>query len=282
MLSHSLTYLTLIGGIELVSPILTAYKGGEVWRESVSQMWRFLSLRYGVTADASCSTHVHLSLARGFSLTQLKRLAQAVIYFECAVEALMPPDRRGNEYARSNWIDNKHLAYKNLNRDQSMLAIEACKSQEEVIALMNPDKSKYFGVNFLALERYKTVEFRRGAASTKLNDVFMWVEFAMTFLQASIQLPSKNDFSRFQPTVGGLRNFFDNANLVEDPGMNQRKYLDLLFHGHASNQRAEPIPVKLETLSKEKKAKLSKKIEADKQSNPMLDKIGDATREGIL
>ncbi|KAH6839568.1 hypothetical protein B0I37DRAFT_439316 [Chaetomium sp. MPI-CAGE-AT-0009] len=256
-------------GIELVSPILTAYQGGGVWRESVTQIWRFLELRYRVSANESCSTHVHLSLAGGFSLPQLKRLAQAVIYFECA-------------YARSNWIDNKHLAYKNLTRDQSMLKIEACKTQGEVIQLMNPDGSRYFGVNFLALEKYKTVEFRRGAASTKLDDVFKWVEFAMTFLQASIQLSAKSDFSRFQPTVGGLRKFFDNARLVEDPGMNQRKYLNLLFQSHKPEEKAEPIPVRLETLSKEKRAKLSKKVEADKLSNPMLDKISDATQDGLL
>lgn len=37
------------------------------------------------------------------------------------------------------------------------------------------------------------------------------------------------------------------------------------------NERAEPIPSKLERLSKKKKAKLSQKIEADKKSKLMLD-----------
>ncbi|KAK4135061.1 hypothetical protein BT67DRAFT_420686 [Trichocladium antarcticum] len=266
-------------GIELVSPILTAYKGG-VWRKDVQKMWQFLVGEFRVSADESCSTHVHLSLASGFALSQLKRLAQAVIYFECAIEALMPVDRRGNEYARSNWIDNKHLAYKNLTRDQSMLAIEACKSQRDVINLMNPDQSKYFGFNFLALEKYKTVEFRRGAASTTVNHVFKWVEFAMTFLQASIQASDMGTFKKFQPTVSGLKQFFSSAELVNDAGMNQAKYTER--QGHSENEKVEPTPVKLESLSKEKRAKLNKKIEADKHSKPMLDKISDATQKGLI
>ncbi|KAK4106893.1 hypothetical protein N658DRAFT_555660 [Parathielavia hyrcaniae] len=210
-------------------------------------MWEFSQSTCTVSEDASCSTHVHLSLAGGFSLVQLKRLAQAIIYFEPAVEALIPADRRANEYARSNWIENKHLAYKNLSRGQSVELIEACRTERD------------------------TVEFRRGAASSTARDVFKWVEFALAFLQASIQLPARGALASFPPNVGGLKKFFDSARLIEDPGMRRK-----------SEGRAEPTPVKLESLSKQKTEKLHKKIEKDKHSNPMLDRITDASHKGLI
>jgi hypothetical protein len=193
-----------------------------------------------------------------------------------------PPARRGNEFAMSNWIDNPNLACKNLNREKSTQAIEACKTQRDVINLMNPDQSKYFGFNFMNLETYKTIEFRRGAASSNVTHVFMWVEFAMTFLQASIQASNISAFKKFQPTVGGLKKFFATAAVVDDPGMNQPNYLKPLFKDHKDDERVEPTPVLLKKLSKEKRDKLKQKIEADKKSNPMLERISDATRTGVI
>ena len=83
-----------------------------------------------------------------------------------------------------------------------------------------------------------------------------------------------------ESSLGGLPQFF-NTNLVNDPGMNDKTYLNLLFQGHEPDERASPIPVKLESLSKEKE-KLRKKIEADEKSNPMQDKINDALRGGVI
>jgi hypothetical protein len=44
----------------------------------------------------------------------------------------------------------------------------------------------------------------------------------------------------------------------------------------------EPTPVLLKKLSKEKRDKLKQKIEADKKSNPMLERISDAMRNGVI
>ncbi|POS70590.1 hypothetical protein DHEL01_v211019 [Diaporthe helianthi] len=150
-------------GMEIISPILRFQKNS-AWRQHVQSLWRFLDSDYKVTADETCSTHVHVSKAEGYTSEQLKRLAQAVIHFEPAFEALVPPERRKNEYARSNWIDNKNFGYQRLSRPQSITLLEGCTTVREVVDLMNPDGSKYFGWNFQAIPKYSTVEFRRGAA----------------------------------------------------------------------------------------------------------------------
>ena len=68
-------------------------------------MWNYLNANYKITANASCGTHVHMSVAGGYSLEELKRLSHAIIHFEPALEALLPEDRWGNEYTKSNWIE---------------------------------------------------------------------------------------------------------------------------------------------------------------------------------
>lgn len=263
----------------MVSPLLRVHPGSN-WRADVEAAWQFLRTHYLVTADENCSTHVHLSLAKGYSPLQLKRFAQAVIHFEPAVEALVPVDRRGNEYARSNWIDNPHFGYRRLSRQQSIMELEACDSIDAVISMMNPHDSKYFGWNFLAIKKYRTVEFRRGAASRSVNDVFMWVEFAMSFLQASLKLRNVDAFSTYPATVGGLSMFIQHAGLQDQPGTTDSRFLDRLFANHGPGETLAPTPVG--KLTAEKRKKLEKKIKADSQSNPMLTKIVYAQMSGII
>ncbi|KAI0449304.1 hypothetical protein F5B21DRAFT_494788 [Xylaria acuta] len=158
-------------GIEMVSPIFRLMPGSS-WRAAVQKTWRFLEENYKITADETCSTHVHMSIVGSYSVMQVKRLAQTIIHFEPAFEALLPRDRRGNEYARSNWIDNLHFGYAKVSRADAIAKLERCRTVDEVIELMNPQNSRYFGWNFQAIKKYSTVEFQRGAASTSPADVF--------------------------------------------------------------------------------------------------------------
>jgi hypothetical protein len=255
------------------------YPGSE-WRQHIRAAWRFLNENYMVTGNNNCSTHVHISRAEGYSLEDLKRVAQAVIHFEPVFEALLPASRRGNEYARSNWIDNPALAYQNLSRVQSLNRIENLTMVDELIDLMNPNQSKYFGWNFLSIKTYQTIEFRRGAVSTSVTDVFMWVELATSFVQASLTVPtSVANLLQYPATVGGLRTFIGKAQLGQ-PEMYNPSSLNQLFAGKDLNLRLDPIPVG--QLSEEKQLKLEKKIIADSMSNPVLDMIASAQGVGSI
>ncbi|KAK4202980.1 putative amidoligase enzyme-domain-containing protein [Triangularia verruculosa] len=269
-------------GIEVISHILRAYEGSARRRE-VEKMWEFIDANYTVLANRNCSTHVHLSRAEPWNVIQIKRLAQAIVHFEPAFEAMVPPERRNNEYARSNWIDNARFVGK--SRDQAMDMIEQQGTIKNVIHLMHgaDEQSKYYGWNFLTLESYKTVEFRRGAPSMSVKDVFMWVELAMEFMQAAIIVKTRADFSKYARNVGGLKKLIADAGLKQTVGTNQKAYLEPLYRrAGADTAMLEPKPVKLETLSKEKKAKLKMKIEADKKWQPMLDMLRDAQAHQAL
>lgn len=246
-------------------------------------MWTFLGGDYDVSADATCSTHVHVSKAEGYTSEQLKRLAQAVIHFEPAFEALVPPERRKNEYARSNWIDNKNFGYKKLSRADSIAVLEKCTNVKDIINLMNPDGSKYFGWNFQAIPKYSTVEFRRGAASTSVNDVFSWVELAVSFVKAALKLRTAADLRNFNGNIGGLADFID-MGVIEGPGLNDKRYFQRLLVKRGLDKsptaRLDPIPVG--DLSPAKLKKLKEKIKLDQQMNPMLSNLECAKKTGPI
>lgn len=82
-----------------------------------------------------------MSVAGGYSLEELKRLSHAIIHFEPALEALLPEDRRGNEYTKCNWIDNPNFGRRRVSRRESMALIERCTTGRELILLMNPDRN---------------------------------------------------------------------------------------------------------------------------------------------
>ncbi|ELR03922.1 hypothetical protein GMDG_06453 [Pseudogymnoascus destructans 20631-21] len=237
-------------GLENISPIFRAYENS-IWQNHVAAMWSHLEARYNITSNDSCGTHVHISLIEGYSLSALKRICQSIIYFEPAFEAILPRARLGNEYARSNWLDNPNFGYKRLSRRESM----------------------FFGWNFLyLLETPKgTIEFRRGAASTSIRDVFMWVELAMSFVQASIKHGHSDKISKIPATVGGLKWFIEAAQLPQQPGLFDTRYINLLLDSVGPKLTREPKP--MGKLSPDKLRKLQTKKDEDKRKNVMLAKI---------
>lgn len=274
----SLVLRQLTGGIEVISPLFRYFPGSH-WRQNVEALWSFMSQRYLMHSNADCSTHVHISRVEGYSTSDVKRIAQAIIHFEPAFEALVPSERRGNEYSRSNWLDNPQLAYRKLSREQSIGLIEAMNTTDEIIDIMNPNQSKYFGWNFLSLKTYKTIEFRRGTASLSSNDTFMWVELGMSFVQAAMTQLSSQQMQKYPKTTGGLMDFIQNAHLPQGEGIHNPAYLQRLFQNSPANARLDPIPVG--HLSGPKLAKLQRKIQADAASNPMIDIIFSAQQHGI-
>ncbi|THC91275.1 hypothetical protein EYZ11_009252 [Aspergillus tanneri] len=234
--------------------------------------------RFARQCAMSYNSSVPSPYPRMHSLVQAHK-SLAIIHFEPAFEALVPPERRGNEYSRSNWLDNPQLGYQNLSRDQSIELIESRNTTDEIIGIMNPNQSKYFGWNFLPLKTFRTIEFRRGSASLSANDAFTWVELAMSFIQAAMIQPSSQQLLRYPRTIGGLKDFIQYAHLPQQEGAYNSAYLQRLFTGSHPNAKLNPIPVG--HLSEQKRAKLQRKMDADTASNPMLDIIASAQQHGV-
>ncbi|KAL9055947.1 MAG: hypothetical protein Q9162_003243 [Coniocarpon cinnabarinum] len=67
-----------------------------------SMPWHFMQLRYLVSGNDECSTHVHVSMQQSYEFDGLKRVAKAILHFEPAFEALLSDSRRGHAWCRSN------------------------------------------------------------------------------------------------------------------------------------------------------------------------------------
>ncbi|KIH89809.1 hypothetical protein SPBR_00812 [Sporothrix brasiliensis 5110] len=96
-------------GIELVSPVFRAEE--QAWSTDLQTIFNVLHTYYTVHESDTCSTHVHLSTA-GTTLTEVNAvcLAEAALYYEHAIDALMPVWRAGG----SHWCAS--------NRDSHMFS----------------------------------------------------------------------------------------------------------------------------------------------------------------
>lgn len=219
----------------MASPLFRAYKFSR-WREDVDRVWKFLHENYVVTTDEHCSTHVHISVKRGYSLQDLRRIAQCIIHFEPAIEALVPPVRRGNIYVKSNWLENPHFGFGEKSPRQAIKMIGDARDRCEVMELMTPQGQKWFAWNFQSLMTLHTIEFRKGAAATTAQQSLAWAELAMTFIQSAMGSgddDTVDHLNRIPPNVGGLKRFL--LRKRQNPHMCDPRYLEPLWTGRVDS-----------------------------------------------
>lgn len=212
-----------------------------------------------------CSTHIHVSIEPEYTLSDLKRIAQAVIHFETAIEALMPPSRRGNKYAKSNWLDAPGLGQLMKTRRRSILAIEHVIDARHLRELMQPvriGRNRSYAWSFYNLFNKKgTIEFRKPPVSLTPYEALSWAEFVISFIHASVRC----EFSKLvkvPSTVGGLRWFLQQFQV---PDMHDNAHLNRLWQGKDPNEAVEPIPQPWGSLLhvQRMKARLGRMAEAD-------------------
>ncbi|KAF7505735.1 hypothetical protein GJ744_000501 [Endocarpon pusillum] len=264
-------------GLELVSPIFEAFPLS-TWRQDVIAAWKFLQSYYDVLGTELCATHIHISIESETSLQDSKRIAQAVIHFETALEALMPPERRGNEYAKSNWLDGRRFGREGLTRHESIAAIEKASHLRELVDLMQPFRfgaDRDYAWNFLGLQSFpRTIEFRKPPVSLTPDAVLSWAELALAFVHASVRCESSK-LQKVPPTIGGLRWFLHQFHV---PGMNEPARLERLWTGKDQRAAVEPIPLPegKEEEIEDMKARLRVLAEADKRQ---IQAFADNTQE---
>jgi len=63
----------------MITPLFVAFPSSR-WRSHVEATWSYLQQHYEVTGNDDCGTHVHVSLEGGYSLDELKLVAQAALH----------------------------------------------------------------------------------------------------------------------------------------------------------------------------------------------------------
>ena len=249
----------------MTSPIFIADPGSP-WRGHVQATWRFLKRHYQVIEHTYYGTHIHVSAEGGYTLQEMKQIAQCVIHFEPAFDALVPSCRRGgnNIFGKSNWVDGECFAKANRSRAQSIGYIASIDNLGAFLTAMNPDGDKKFAWNFESIRKYWTIEFRQPPVCTRVDQVLSWAELALSFIQSSIRYGHFEQLLRVPSTIGGLRWFLEQSNV---PTINQHGRLERFWKhsGGRNRNRNDFVPATgpLGFYSEEEQLNLDKLIEAD-------------------
>jgi Putative amidoligase enzyme len=200
--------------MKLVSPTLTVYPGS-IWRETVKEVWNYLLDHYHVIGDVYFGNHVHISMWPSITLSEVKRIAQAGILFENAIEALVP-SRRGHPDAKSNWLHSSNLAMFGYIHHQCINRIELAIGTDDANFMhygneMDQLMQKYdeaddeFVWNFKNFTLEQEIEFRKPDSSTSYRHALSWAEFTLCFIRAAIESPWR--VQRRPSNAGLLRSF---------------------------------------------------------------------------
>ena len=275
----------------MTTPVFYMFEASQ-WRAHVQNCWETLLQHHKITADSNCGTHVHVSKRQQFGLGPLKRIAQCIIHFEPAIEAIVPPSRRGNQFARSNWLEGEKFALKRISRTQAIELIGLMQQREDVRKSMCPRKNgKYAAWSFAAMKQLETIEFRKPPASTTAAECLKWAEFATTFIIAALEIGDDADtigyLDDIPPNVGGLKNFLlgrGSCHQRQSPRFHEPHLLDPLWQDipHGEDAHIEPTitwglgqdTVKCEshivrTMARKDQERYDKLLDIAKQGQPV-------------
>ncbi|KAL4918308.1 hypothetical protein BDW62DRAFT_200934 [Aspergillus aurantiobrunneus] len=171
-----------------------------------SQIW----LCFDIKLTPGCSMHVHVSQENRFQCEDLQKIIKSIIYYDGPVTDIVPPERKNNEWAKSN-ID--HL------REWSMC--RPSNPQDSWSRVFNPIDTKrpmgklimglcddtYLSWNFSNLpHNCGTMEFRRPPAVCTSREANHWVSVALGFISHAL---GRGDWGQIKtsssyPSVSGL------------------------------------------------------------------------------
>ena len=196
--------------LELVSPILH-FQAGYHFRDFVNGVWEVIHAACLIETNTWCGTHVHVSPDNDYTLDQMKSVARAVLYFESALNALVPADRLKSKFCKSFHASNPN--FKGKTMDKCVALVDATKNNVAVIELMNnPDRCFAWNFQNLWQGRPLTIEFRQAPGVASSADALAWAEFAVTFVGAAIKAAgSHKALQKYAINVGGLAAFLKNG-----------------------------------------------------------------------
>lgn len=145
---------------ELVSPILE----GDDGLAQVQAVCQVLG-RLGAHVNRSCGLHVHHD-ARDLDLGDWKNLLALYVNYESALDALMPPSRRGN----TNTYCQSVRQFGDIGETADR--IMACETLAQLSALF---ASRQIKINFHAFWRHGSIEFRHHSGTVQAEKIIHWV-----------------------------------------------------------------------------------------------------------
>lgn len=202
-------------GSELVSPILTGWRGIHEVKRQLEAIWS----AHDEITFWECGLHVHVDLRQRYSLGMLKRLLVLLYRFEPLILEMMPPQRKNNEFAQAMAIPNE----RSIERAKSLRALEKPQADDRL-----------FGLNLLSFRKHGTIEFRY------FPGTFDW-QLVWSLLQLCLRIVAFCETNRPIPAFDKSDTKKSRDLLFEALGIRSRRTLKYLKKLHKQNRDLEAV-----------------------------------------
>jgi len=144
--------------VELTTPKLCAIDGLKKVK-TIINIWNEI----GGKVNKSCGFHVHIN-AYSFNEKDIARLLLVWMKIEPVIYFLVPPSRRNNYYTK-------------------MLRHEISSTIGRLLLGFVSSEDRYYAVNRVAYERYRTIEFRIHEGTLNFEEVKNWTIFCLKLME---------------------------------------------------------------------------------------------------
>lgn len=190
------------------------------------------------------------------------------MYFEEAFEAVLPPHRQANWWAKSHHLDNSNFEGKTLQ--DCFKLIDRCDTNVAIADLMN-EPDRYFAWNFrnLFYGGKATIKWRQPPAVTTATGCLVWLELAINFVQSARRGIATMELAQgvYGRGAAGLYSFALKGVAIGE-GLSDHRYLDNIFKGKPERvplRRAAAVDadlLKAKVKEDQKKGIMKKKLDA--------------------
>ncbi|KAF9645640.1 hypothetical protein BDM02DRAFT_3189539 [Thelephora ganbajun] len=124
--------------IELVSPIFR-FTPNDPFQDHVHGVLDCIEPPCAVRTNDSCGTRIYVSPSNLCTLAQIKAVVRAVLHFEPAINALVPPHRLNNMWCKTFFLNNAN--FQDTDVAQAIAQVDGAGSLKAIVDLMHPPPS---------------------------------------------------------------------------------------------------------------------------------------------
>ncbi|KAF5532982.1 swim zinc finger domain-containing protein [Fusarium mexicanum] len=180
--------------MEAVSPVLSLRANWEHnWEHEIDVFWTAMRVVFHMP-DRSllCGSHIHVSkgLNQTFSLSQVKKIAFGVVYYEGLILQLLMRERANNRYCKQNTLNSTQLMRCNGNFNAIAELIKSAKSTTALKNIMQNDRYVLWNFDNIVPGSSGTIEFRGGRCLRGEIRTKRWIAFTIALIQALLNMAS--------------------------------------------------------------------------------------------
>ena len=202
----------------LSSPIFNPYSS---WQKDIQKPLTYLKAQYQIQRDPECLAITNVTVDPFYTGRDIKRAAQAIIYFFEPLVILIPDEVKPDSVKRTNRHDSPSSAEIKAARSQSIATMEAIRTIETsdfddldstalkfIRDFFQQANAEYCFWCFEKLLCNPGLSFSPSPEThSTVNEAIRWVGVRLAFIQGSFAYTSLSHLQRIPQTCEGLREF---------------------------------------------------------------------------